>query len=347
MAPASKGGRDYLSVTEESVAMRPIKRILVAVKEPTVEHSPAVAKAAQLASGLDAEVVLFHDIATPLYADMLYARGVDLKAVQREQLSRRRDQLEKIAARVREHGVKVSSVVEWDFPAAEAIVRQVWKQQADLVVADVHAGGKHRASWLLNYTDWELVRDCPAPVLLVKTKSLYRHPRVMASIDPLHAFAKPASLDKDILRAGSQLAHALKGELHAMHAFVPPMPILPPLAMGPIVSVGTPRDESEAEARKRFMAELGGFEVKRSARHLVAGRPADVIPQVAKSAKANIVVMGALSRSGLKRFFIGNTAEAVIDALPCDVLVVKHSRFATKIPRASRGVQVLATPITP
>ncbi len=327
--------------------MRPIKRILVAIKDPSVKHSPAVAKATQLATGLGADIVLFHDIATPLYADMLYARGVDLKAMQREHTSRHREQLEKIAARVRQHDVKVSVVVEWDFPAAEAIVRQVWRTQADLVVADVHASGKHRASWLLNYTDWELLRDCPAPLLLVKNKALYRHPKILASIDPLHAFAKPASLDKDILRAGTQLTHALRGELHALHAFVPPIPVMPPLAMGPLMNITTPRDENEAEARKRFATELADYEVKRSARHLVSGRPTEVIPQTAKSLKASIVVMGALSRSGLKRFFIGNTAESVIDALSCDVLVIKHARFATKVPRSVRGVQILATPITP
>ncbi|MBK6597436.1 MAG: hypothetical protein IPG25_05770 [Proteobacteria bacterium] len=76
--------------------MRPIKRILVAVKDPTAKSLPAVAKATQLATGLGAELVLFHDIATPLYADMLYARNVDLKSLQRDQLALRRGQLEKL-----------------------------------------------------------------------------------------------------------------------------------------------------------------------------------------------------------------------------------------------------------
>lgn len=327
--------------------MRPIKRILVAVKDPTAKKLPAVAKAAQLARGLGAELVLFHDIATPMYADMLYARGVDLKTLQREHLARRREQLEKIAARLRRHDISVESVVEWDFPASEAIVRQAWRQRADLVVAQVHEGGKHRAKWLLGYTDWQLLRDCPVPMLLVKSSKLYHRSKILTAIDPLHAFAKPASLDREILRAGAQLAHALRAELHAMHAFTPPMPVMPLLATGPIVNMSSPRDETEAEAHRRFSAELSGYDIKRSARHLVAGRPADVIPQVAKSTRCGIVVMGALSRSGLKRFFIGNTAESVIDSLPCDVLIIKPPRFEAHVPRAVRGVQILATPTLP
>jgi universal stress protein E len=50
-----------------------------------------------------------------------------------------------------------------------------------------------------------------------------------------------------------------------------------------------------------------------------------------------IVVMGAISRSGLKRLIIGNTAERVLDFLECDVLIVKPKRFHNKVPRARRG----------
>ena len=34
------------------------------------------------------------------------------------------------------------------------------------------------------------------------------------------------------------------------------------------------------------------------------------------------MVMGALSRGGITRRYIGNTAARVLDHLPCDVLVV-------------------------
>jgi universal stress protein E len=42
--------------------------------------------------------------------------------------------------------------------------------------------------------------------------------------------------------------------------------------------------------------------------------------------RAGLVVIGATSRSGLKRVFIGNTAERVLDGLKSDVLVVKPRR---------------------
>ena len=48
-----------------------------------------------------------------------------------------------------------------------------------------------------------------------------------------------------------------------------------------------------------------------------------LLPAIARRWKAHVLVMGAVSRSGLKRLFIGNTAERVLDAVDCDVLVVK------------------------
>jgi len=60
-----------------------------------------------------------------------------------------------------------------------------------------------------------------------------------------------------------------------------------------------------------------------------------------------MVVMGAVSRSGLKSAFIANTAERVLDRLQCDVLVGKPLRFATRVPHAAGGVRIaVAAPLS-
>jgi hypothetical protein len=53
--------------------------------------------------------------------------------------------------------------------------------------------------------------------------------------------------------------------------------------------------------------------------------------------------MGAVSRSGLKRIFIGNTAQRLLDLLPCDILVVKPRQFRARVSRNARGVRLVAT----
>jgi universal stress protein E len=326
--------------------MQPIRRILVAVKDPAARSLPAVNKAAQIAKGLGAQLTLFHDIATPLYAETLRGREIDLRSWQREVQTARREQLEKLATRVRKHGIDVDVAADWDFPPYEAIIRKAQRISADLLVVENHHGtGRHPARWLLAYTDWELLRLCPIPVLLVKNRRLYHRPRVLAAIDPAHARAKPANLDKQILRAGAQLVHALHGELHALHALLPPLPVVPAMPDGPLVDLATERDDLRDIAQRNLARAVDGFDVKRSHCHLVEGRPNDVIPRTARRERCSIVAMGVVSRSGLKRFFIGNTAEFVMDAITADILVVKPPDFASRIPRAGRGVQIISVPI--
>jgi universal stress protein E len=328
--------------------MQPIRRILVAVKDPAARALPAVNKAAQIARGLKAQLTLFHDIATPLYAEALQGRDIDLKSWQREVQTSRREQLEKVAARVRKHGIDVDVAADWDFPPYEAIIRKTQRISADLLVVENHHGtGRHPARWLLAYTDWELLRLCPIPVLLVKNRRLYHRPRVLAAVDPSHAHAKPSNLDRQILRAGAQLVHALHGELHALHVVLPALPVVPAMPDGPLVDIGAERAEIEAIARENLTRAVDGFDVKRSHCHLVEGRPNEVIPRTAKRERSSIVAMGVVSRSGLKRFFIGNTAEFVMDAVTADILVVKPPDFESRVPRAGRGVQILSMPILP
>ena len=70
----------------------------------------------------------------------------------------------------------------------------------------------------------------------------------------------------------------------------------------------------------------------RTRAHLVDGNPATRnSARWRASCGAGIVVMGALSRSGLQRVFIGNTAERVLGSLACDVLVVKPANVAPRV----------------
>ena len=115
---------------------------------------------------------------------------------------------------------------------------------------------------------------------------------------------------------------------------------------GPLIDVGAERDEIEAAARDNLARAVDGFDVKRSHCHLVEGRPNDVIPRTARRERCSIVAMGVVSRSGLKRFFIGNTAEFVMDAVTADILVVKPAgfRFARAARRPRRADPVAAHP---
>lgn len=324
--------------------MRPIRRILVAVKDPRARSLPSVKKAAQLAHATGAALEIFHSIADPVYIDGLGVASQNLAALKSSSRSHYLKRLEAIAVPLRRQGLKVSTAAEWDYPVFEAIVRRAEATHADLIVAERHAT-RHVAPWLLRFTDWELLRLSPVPVLLVKNPRAYKRPVVLASVDPSHTFAKPSRLDDEILRQAQAITGALRGTLHVVHAYVP-MPIGLPAVDYSAPNV-TQRIEAHvrAQARAGFERVLRSSAIPRARRHLVARHPIDAIAKVARDVGSSIVVMGAVSRSGLKRMFIGNTAERVLDHLSCDVLVVKPSRFASHVARPRRGPRLVGLPL--
>lgn len=322
--------------------MTAIRRILVAIKDPWMRSLPEVRKAAQLARALDSRVQLFHALSNPLYIDA--AQAMSPVTLERSERARAAKRLETLARRLEKAGIRAESAVEWDFPPHEAVIRAARRFDADLIVAERHSTPHHLA-WLLRFTDFELLRLAPVPVLLVKTRRPYDHPAILAAVDPSHSYSKPLKLDREILGCASRIAEALRGSLHAVFAYE----AIPVAAMASGLPLGETTEAlaaaTQARARKALARALNGASIPVSRRHLVPQHPIDAIEGAAAKIDCGIVVMGSVSRSGLKRLIIGNTAERVLDDLHCDVLVVKPKRFASRVPRASRGPQLMTLPV--
>ena len=104
--------------------MSPIRRLMVAVKDPLAGSLPAVAKAIQLARAFGADLELFHVLKSSRCADVLGSAGSFLTPSEEEERGQMLQRLGRIAARARLHGVKVSVAAEWDRPVYEAIIRR-------------------------------------------------------------------------------------------------------------------------------------------------------------------------------------------------------------------------------
>jgi universal stress protein E len=324
--------------------MKNPRHLLVAIKEPKSRSQLALHKAAQLAEANGATLTLFHALCTPLYLDACNVAGQSLQQMQKEWRERALKQLEKLAAPLRQGGIKVEVASQWDFPAYEAVIRQAQRNGAELIVAERHAK-RHLLPSLLRFNDWELLRRSPVPVLLVKRRGTWQRPSVLAAIDPAHSFAKPAKLDAAIMAAADRLAGSLGGKLHIAHAWenAPLATVTQLSAMAPEMTLQIQR-KVRRDRRAAFNREVGKAGLAHAKRHFVEGHPVDVILKLARRQRTAIVVMGAISRSGIQRLVLGNVAEQVLDALPCDVLVVKPARFKARVGKKIRGVQLIPTP---
>jgi len=323
--------------------MQPIRKILVAVKNPDKRRHAVADKAIALAKKLGASIEFFHAISDPVFMDIQPLTGNSLAEIKREALTLRQKRLDRLIDRACDKGVESGATVEWDYPPHEAIIRRAVRCRADLIVAECHEGPRRK--WLMRLTDWELLRASPVPVLLLRNGKPWRSNTVLAAVDPSHAHAKPSQLDSIIVEKGKQLTRALGGSFHLMHAAYPSAF---GLTLGDpaidAVTLAATYEQQKAKSRKDFAAFAGAAKVPRKRRHVIDRDPAAGIAAVAKVIRADVVVMGAVSRSGIKRLLIGNTAERILGSIPCDVLVVKPAHFEKRVATSSRGMHVVAPP---
>jgi universal stress protein E len=317
--------------------MKKLRRILVAIADLQNAHGSVLRRAAALARATGARVELFHAVARPMMGSRRI--GSQLLAVQltpEESLILAQKNLESIARSKPLQGCHVQAVAVADKPAHEAIVRRALATHADLIISGTRSRGL-ADRLVLRHTDWELVRRSPIPLLLVKSVRSRSKAVVLAAIDPLHANAKPARLDGEILDAASAMSVILKGTLHAVHVYVP-LSIMLAAGIGePVVWNTTELDANYTQRVKReFTRVLRATQIPLRRRHLLVGSAAPELAACAARIRASLVVMGAVSRSRLERLLIGNTAEHVLDELDCDVLIVKPPGF--KSPGAAQKI---------
>lgn len=317
---------------------RSTRPILVAVRTPSRSSRALLRKAALLAKQYDAPLRIVHVLAIPQGA--LARAGAAIQQAARADFEARSAQLEKLARLPELRGVAVTTAVRCDHPIQDALVREVMERRARLLVAESHRQGR-LARLLLTNIDWELIRNCPCPLWLSKTERFDRRAPVIAAVDPLHANAKPAMLDNAIVAQAVDAAGEAS-RVTLCHAYHVPQRSIADTSLE-TYWLGVPSEERRAyeENLRRAVGKLlESSRIPAGNVQIVSGDPTIQLPRLAKKLAAGVVVMGAVSRRGLERVFIGSTAERVIDNLTCDVLIVKPRGFKSAVDRQVVSVRM-------
>lgn len=315
-------------MTGAAVKAKQWRQILVAVTDPFAADQPALVKAAAIARRCQATLHVFNAFMLPqLVQDGTYHSSEELLAAA---IRERRERLTKVVRRLRAKDAKIT--VRWDHPPHEAIIRQVLQSRPDLLVADSH---RHRrlARLMLANTDWELIRSCPCPLWFVRSKDLPQRPNIVVAVDPSHARAKPARLDDMLLDTARALVEQCGGSIDVLHAHATITNVLLPELLTTLRRSAQPQAESSETAARAVRELCNSHQVAVSRCHVEVGEVSETIETCVKRLAADVLIMGAVSRSRLRAPFIGGTAERVIDHVGCDVLVVKPAGFRTGVSR--------------
>lgn len=305
--------------------MNPEARVL-AVIEPDAETHRAIERGVRFAAGLGLPLELL---------DIVYDQFVehDEKAV-KSLMQNRRESAESLAKFSSAAVENISIEVRWGRSLADEVIKRAEESNAALVVKNTHHHSVLERT-LLSNTDWELIRRCPAPLVLAKDRNLARKPRFLAAIDPVNDCDQPEKLDVRILKTGEKLSACVDGSLHPLHVLnsrvlTQPQPLMAGAAMArgatAMPTASLPPEEIDRLKQERrefidgFVAESG---LDPANARVVVGDPGSALIESAVSDQADFVVMGAIARGIVDRILIGHTAERILDRLPCDMIVVR------------------------
>jgi len=225
------------------------------------------------------------------------------------------------------------------------IIREVLGNDRDLVIK-----APDTQAWLdrvFTSGDMHLLRKCPCPVWLTRPGETKGYRRILAAVDVGGQYPESEQetrrvLNRNVIEMAVSLALADFAELHIVHAWEA---VAESGMAGAFMS--TPDEQLEAyvgqlrtqhtaaldQAMQDATGNLGQetLDYLKPRAHLVKGPARKEIPEMASRIGADLVVMGTVARTGIPGFFMGNTAETILNRLESSVLAIKPPGFVTPV----------------
>jgi len=303
--------------------MDSLNKILVIFDEKH-EAQTAMSRAIELSRRTNASI---HIIAT-FYTNLNYIDSemlIETESLLREGIQSRlnrelRDYIDSLDAA----GIDISYESLWSPRAYQDIVELCEREPFDLLIKTANKHGRFEGIFHTPL-DWHLLRECPCPVLLVSEEKWPEGSSIVVAIDANSDDAAHKELNTELLTTANYLADLLNNQIYAVNA-CPPLPVLIDLEYTSVDPTGY-LNNMRGVAKENTLEIIQPFNLDESNIKIVNGIPEDVIPAVADEMDCRLIVLGTVSRSGVKGYIMGNTAEQLLHNLHCDVLAIKPENF--------------------
>jgi nucleotide-binding universal stress UspA family protein len=291
--------------------------------DATASVQPAVDRAAQIARACGAGLRIVDVVSASV--DARRSLSPDLE---NELMTRRRQQLARIAYSVRDVPADLDLL---SGPPADALIEDVGRFGHDLLVRAHTRDLVARGPKAFAAVDAELFRRCPCPVWAVGPGPAPPSPKIVCAVDASATDRVKEALSKRLVEVGQFFARVQGGSLILLNAWRP-------LAEEHVYSHATDDafaahlDNTRNGAKDRLarFAESFGTRLAGVQLELRRGALENVIGEFVVAEGVDLVVVGTLGRTGLTRRLVGNTAERVLQRVPCSVVAVKPDGFASK-----------------
>lgn len=286
---------------------------LLIIMDPQHKDQTALTRGVELAraTGASVEVVAFvHD-----YLDALPRDPEVQNRAKKALMDLRQKWLEQMLALADCNDLKISARTVWEKQIHLWVIAQCQKEKIGAVVKT----GNRSETFLYTPTDWHLLRECPAPVMLVAGQKWNKARPILAAVDLSSDKPVKKALNNRIIDQAWHLAKALGTELHLVHALhtsviLADLDIIDPVAHA---------RKREAALKPHIEHLCNTWHLAPEQVHIASGPAQKVIPSVANKIKADMIVIGTTGKTGLAAKVIGNTAEKVLTHLRTDLLAIK------------------------
>ena len=307
--------------------MKRFKRILVATDTRHEQH-PIVDEAAKIAKFNGASIKII-DIVPPFswlsrYATEDHEHLSDLIKEEKE------EKVSALAAKVRLQGVEVECKVIGGKPSTE-IIREVIRGEHDLLMA-VSKGSTSTSDDYFGRTAHRLLRQCPCAVWLVSPDSTSTIKHILGCVDTSSRKPMDMELNDKILELSKSTGQYHEAAWSILHAWSMEDESVLSARLKPEQLA-----EYESEEQRYHEENLDNFleqydlSSESNNVHLVKGLTPETIEAFVSEKAVDLLVLGTVARSGLGGFFIGNTAEEILDRVNCSVLALKPYQFKSSI----------------
>jgi nucleotide-binding universal stress UspA family protein len=312
--------------------------------EPGKECKSALERAATLTETNQANLTAIA-VAPLVRADTgIPERGAISTDLQAATVSSHTQDLENLVAPYRQR-IKIKIKVLVGTPFLE-IIREVLRNTHDLVIKCPET-----LDWLDRFftsDDMHLLRKCPCPVWMVRPDIGESFDRILAAIDvddsyPADELKTRQALNEMVMELASSLAVSEFAQLHVAHAW----DAIAESALRDGVFTQRPENEvieyvsqiqrHHAQLLDTLMKEVStrlgqdAIDYIKPQIHMPKGSAHKEIPVLAKQLEIDCIVMGTVARTGVHGFFMGNTAETILNQLQCSLLAIKPPGFVSPV----------------
>ena len=206
-------------------------------------------------------------------------------------------------------GLETAIDAQCESPLYESVVRKVLQSAPDMVIKEIATPDASQHGFP-DPNDWQLMRTCPATLMLTGRRGWRKPPCFAAAVDVSEE--ETADVTGRVLAAAVMLARVFEAELHVVY--------------------GERDSAAESAARGEKLRRLcDGAGIAPEHTHILGGEPKRTLPPFAREQGFDALVLGALAHGVDGTTPVGTLTSTLLDSLDCDFVLVKPPSYRSPI----------------